>query len=96
MSLGEAGAMAVGIGIDDEIGVALAIERHRFGTMAAHGAKPHALEQAMQGGDVGAGIFDELETVGADRVFPEFHCGILVACLRRQYGFICNYLESRS
>jgi len=94
MGLGETGAMAVRMGIDDEIRVTLAIKRYRFGAVPAHRAKSHALEQFVQGRRIGAGIFDEFEAVGADRIFPKFHCGILVACFRRQYSFICNYLES--
>ena len=56
--------------VDDEIDVALAIERHVLGTVAGHGAKSHALEQCRSATDR-AGIFDEFEAVGADRVVPK-------------------------
>ena len=83
---GEPGTMAARLGIDHEIGVALAVQRHLLGTMAAHGGKAHALEQTVQFCNVGGGIFDEFKAVGADGVVPQFHAGLPVA----RYSFICN------
>ena len=68
---GETAAVTVGFGVDDEVHIALAKERDRFGTMSRHRAKPHVLEQAVQLAHVGRGVLDELETVGADRILPE-------------------------
>ncbi len=72
MRFGEAGAMAALLRIDDEIGLALAIERHILGAVAGDGAKAHLLEQIVELADIGRGVFDEFESVGAHRVFPEF------------------------
>jgi hypothetical protein len=63
-------------GVDDEVGVALAIERHVLGAMLADGAKTHLLEKAAQFLHVRRGVFDELETVCADRVVPEILCDV--------------------
>src|SRR6266851_2191522 len=62
---------APGLGVDDEIDVALAIEGHVFGAMPRRRDKAHALEQTAEFRRVGRGIFDELEAVGAHRIFPQ-------------------------
>jgi len=76
----ESRAMAAGFGIDDEIGVALAVERHRLGTVAADGAKAHGFEQRLQLCHIRRGIFDKFESVGADGIVPQFHFAYLPAC----------------
>ena len=70
MCLGEARTVAAGFGVDDEVGVALAIERHVLGAVLADGAEAHLLEEFAQGRSIGRGVFDELEAVGADRDCP--------------------------
>ena len=62
---------ALGLGIQDEIDIALLVERHVFRTVARRGDKPHALEQGGQGPRVGAGIFDKLEPVRPHRIVPQ-------------------------
>src|SRR5262249_8318344 len=89
VSLAEARAVAAGLGVDDEIRVTLAVQRHLFGTMTADRAKSHALEQTVQLADIGARIFDELEAVSANRIGPKFH-GFSPPLA--QDSFICNYI----
>ena len=54
--------------VDDEIHVALAIERDVLGAVLRHLGEAHALEQDTERGGIGGGVFDELEPVGAHRV----------------------------
>ena len=54
---------ALRLGIDQEIDLALAVERHVLGAVARHGGETHALEDAPQIRRVGRGVFDELEPV---------------------------------
>ena len=56
---------AVGLGIDDEVHVALAVERDVLGAMPGDLHEAHALEQAAKLGGIGRGVLDELEAVGA-------------------------------
>jgi len=70
MHPGEGLRETVGLGIDDEIDVALAIERHVLGAVPGHGAKAQALEQLAQRLGVGRGVFDEFETIGGHGIGP--------------------------
>ena len=70
MHPGEGLAEAVGLGIDDEIDVALAVEGDLLGAVAGHGAEAQALEEPAQRGGIGGGVFDEFEAVGAHGVRP--------------------------
>ena len=67
--LGEAAGEAVGLGIDDEVDVALPVERHVPGTVLGDRREAHGLEQVVELLRLGRGVLDELEAVGAHRVF---------------------------
>ena len=71
MCFGEAAAMAVRLGIDDKIDSALAVKRDRLGAVPRHGAEAHALEQRVQLGGIGRGVFDKFESVRAHRIVPQ-------------------------
>ena len=75
-----AGAMISGIllgvgtrlGVDDEVAVGLLVERDVLALVPRDLGEAHLREQRAQELDVRRGIFDELEAVGAHRVFePE-------------------------
>jgi hypothetical protein len=61
MDPGEGLAEAVGLGIDDEIDVPLAIEGDLLGAVAGHGAEAQALEERPSAGASGAVYSHELE-----------------------------------
>ena len=61
--------IAAGLGIDDEIAVALLVQGDVLALVPGDLGKAHLGEQRAQQLDVGRGIFDELEAVGAHRVF---------------------------
>ena len=61
--------VAAGLGIDDEVAVALAVQGDVLALVAGDLGEAHLGEQRAQQLDVGRGIFDELEAVGAHRVF---------------------------
>ena len=63
-SLGE----AVGLGVDDEIDVALAVEGDVLALVPGDRGEAHLGEQRAQQLGIGRGIFDELEAVGAHRI----------------------------
>jgi len=65
---GKALRKAVRLGIDDEVHVALAVERDVLGAVPGHLHEAHALEQDAKGCRIGGGVFDELEAVGSHRV----------------------------
>ena len=69
MLLGEAAGEAVGLGVDDEVDVALPVKRHIPGAVPGDRREAHGLEQFMKLLRFGRGVFDELEAVGAHRVF---------------------------
>jgi len=56
------------LGVDDEVDVALAVQRDVLGAVAGDGREAHAIEQAPQQLRVRRRVFDELEAVGAHRV----------------------------
>ena len=59
---------AVVLCVDDEIDVALIMQRHVFGAVARHRRQAHALEQPAQQFRIGRGVLDEFESVGAHRI----------------------------
>ena len=65
----------VRLGVEDEVDLALAVERHRLVAVPGDRLEPHAFEHRGHGGRVGRGVLDELEAVRAHGVLPgsEFH-----------------------
>jgi hypothetical protein len=61
---------AVGLGVDDEVDLALAVQQHVLVAVLGDRLEAHALEQRPHGHGVGCGVLDELEAVGAHRVVP--------------------------
>jgi hypothetical protein len=72
---GKALGKAVGLGIDDEVDAALAVQRDRLVAVLRDGFEAHAFEQRAHGRRVRRGVFNELESVGAHRVIPGFGHG---------------------
>ncbi|CAM2148565.1 hypothetical protein PT2222_200015 [Paraburkholderia tropica] len=70
----------IGLAVDDEVDLALAIKRHVLVAVTRDGGEAHALEQLAERFGIGSGVFDELEAVGADGIFPG---GDLHGCLLR-------------
>ena len=68
-SLGELLGEAVRLGIDDEVDVALAVERDVLALVPGDRGEAHLGEQRAQQLGIGRGIFDEFEAVGAHRIF---------------------------
>jgi hypothetical protein len=64
-----------GLGVDDEVDLALAVQRHILGAVACHHRKAQPLEQRTQQLRIRRRIFDELEPVGARRVVVQFSHG---------------------
>ena len=62
---GKALGEAVPLGVDDEVHVALAIERDVLGAVLGDLHEAHALEQRAQRRRIGRRVLDELEAVGA-------------------------------
>src|SRR5258708_32634339 len=58
------------LGVEDEIDVALLVERDVLVPMARNALEAEQLEQRAERPRVGRGVFDELEAVGLDRVVP--------------------------
>src|SRR5262245_18583120 len=56
------------LGVDDEVDVALLVERDALVSMARDRLEAHALEQRAERGRVGRRVLDELEAVGLNRV----------------------------
>ena len=65
---GEGLREAVGLGIDDEVETALAMQRHVLGAVPGDDGEPHPLEQVTQPGRIGRGVFDELKALRSHRV----------------------------
>ncbi len=53
----------IGLGVDDEVDVALSMQGHVLGSMARHYRKPEALEQRPQQLRLRRRVFDELEPI---------------------------------
>jgi hypothetical protein len=68
----------IGLGIDDEVDLALAIQGHVLVAMARDGGKAHLFEQRAHRFRIRRRVFDEFETVGSHRVVPRLK---LHACL---------------
>ena len=62
-------AEAVRLGVDDEVDVALPVQRDVLAAMPRSHREAQPLEQRAQQLRVGRGVLDELETVGADGIF---------------------------
>ena len=54
--------------VDDEVDLALAVQRHVLGAVPRDHRKAQPLEQRAQQLRIGRGVLDELEAVGAHRV----------------------------
>jgi hypothetical protein len=61
------------LGVDDEVDVALTIQRHVLVTMPRDRGEAHLFEQLAERLRIGRGVFDELEAVGADGVIPRLN-----------------------
>src|SRR6218665_3725420 len=61
---------AVGLGVDDEVDLALAVQRDGLVAMARDGPETQADKHPAHGLRAGGGEFDEFETVGAHGVVP--------------------------
>ncbi len=64
----EALTEAVRLGVDDEIDIALPMQRDILAAVSGGGGKAQPLEQSTQQHGIFGGVFDELEPVGAERV----------------------------
>ena len=73
---GEGLGEAAGLGVDDEVDVALAIEGDILGAVPGDGGEAHPGEQLAQGLRLGRGVFDELETIR-----PHGVGGIIIRCI---------------
>ncbi len=71
MLLREALAETARLGVDDEVDVALLVQRDVLAAVTRRDRKAHALEQRTQQLGVGRGVLDELEAVGTHRIFEE-------------------------
>jgi hypothetical protein len=67
-------AKGLRLGVDDEIDVALRMQRHVLAAMPGDDWKAQSLEQAAQQCRVGCGVFDELESVGTHRICHRMSC----------------------
>jgi hypothetical protein len=67
--------MAAFLHVQQEVDVALAIMAHRLRAMVADMGEAQLLEQSGQRFGIGAGEFDELEAVEADRICACGHGG---------------------
>ncbi len=63
------------LGVDDEVDVALAVQRHVLAAVARTGGEAHAREQPAQQLGVRRRVLDELESVGAHRVVEQVRHG---------------------
>jgi hypothetical protein len=73
MLAGEFLAEAVGLGIDDEIDVALPMQSDILAAVFRGGRKTQPLEQGTQQLGIFGGVFDELETIGAEWIVTVAH-----------------------
>jgi hypothetical protein len=71
VSAGKAAPVAFGFGIDDEVYLALPIERRRLRAVPRNRTEAHPFEQPVQLRHVGCGVFDKFESVSSYRIFPE-------------------------
>jgi len=59
---------AVGFGVDDEIDLTLPVQGNVLRSMPRHAAESHGFEQLTELGGIRRRVFDELESVGCQRV----------------------------
>ncbi len=69
MSLPELRSLAGGFHVQDEVHIALLVADHVLGAVPGGGDEAHRLQLGGDAGRVGAGELDELEAVGAQRIF---------------------------
>ena len=74
---GKALGEGVGLGVHNEVDLALAVQHHVFVTVPGHGFEPHAFKQLTHGLGVGCGVFNEFEPIGAHRVVPGRAVGVV-------------------
>ena len=60
----------IGLGVDDEVDLALAVERDVLVPVARHRFESHGFKGTAHDGRLRCCVFDELEAVGAHRVVP--------------------------
>ncbi len=77
MRLAELGRLARGIHVQDEVDVALLVADHVLGAVPGGGHKAQRLELTGHASRVGAGEFDELEAVGAQRIVEQLALRLL-------------------
>ena len=71
---GKALGKRVGLGVDDEVDAALAVQRDVFVAVPGNRLEAHAFKQRAHHGRVGRRVFNEFETVGAHGVVPGRAC----------------------
>ena len=71
----------IGLGIDDEIDVALAVEGDVFVAVAGNGFEAHLLEDFAHGHWVWGGVFDEFKAICAHWIVPSFKSHFDFLCL---------------
>jgi len=62
---------AIRFGIDDEIDIALPVQRNRLRTVASNAAETHGFEQTAEVCRIRGRVLHELEPVGTQRVLPQ-------------------------
>ena len=60
----------IGLGVDDEVDAALAVQGDVFVAVPGNRLEAHAFEHRAHRGRVGCGVFDEFEAVSAHGVVP--------------------------
>ena len=80
----ELGSETAGLSIDEEIDIALAIERHRLAAMPRDSGEPRCLELTAEAVRIRRREFDELEAVGTHGI----------GSVRAHAGFPCNKQSS--
>jgi hypothetical protein len=68
VGLGELRREGFGLGVQDEVDVALAVERHILRAVPGDGRKAHLLEEGVELLGFRMAVLDELEAVGPHRV----------------------------
>jgi hypothetical protein len=78
---------AVRLGIDDEVDIALPVQRDVLAAMPRRDREAEPLEQRAQQLRIRRGVLDELEAVGADGVFDRAGNGGVHCRLPRMNGY---------
>jgi hypothetical protein len=73
----------LGVGVEDEVDLALPVERDLLVAVPGDRPEAHALEHPGHRQRIGRGVLDELEALRAHGVFPggEFHAPLLALLL---------------